>query len=222
MKNGTLLQICLINEMLHIKLFLTFLFVKDFASCEQNKDSDLYYFLKDLPTSASSIKAFCESKTKADLDYFNDVDYCFASMDAKSCCYCPTYFKKYVTEINFQQNLETFYLARTQYPLVYPVRRNLDYYKLKKNLLMNLSSLYLEDNHITEMCIQSKNIKNSTNKNSSEVLMFCELYKFYEYKTKHIYHVKNTQLLFLSLSDVTLEAKNLFEQNPWTAFLNKK
>ena len=208
--------------MLHIKLFLTFLFIKDFASCEQNKDSDLYYFLKDLPISAGSIKAFCESKTKADLDYFNDLDCCYADMDAKSCCYCSTYFNKYVTEINFQQDLETFYLAKTQCPLVYPVRRNLDYYKLKKNLLMNLSSLYLEENYITETCSQNKNITNSTNKNSSEVQMFCDLFQFYEYKKKHVYHVDNFELCFLTLSDVTFEAKNLFEKNPWTAFLNKK
>ena len=208
--------------MLHIKLFLTFLFVKVFANCEQNKDSDLGDFSKNLPTTADSIKAFCESKTKADLDYFNIVDYCNTNMDAKSCCYCSTYFENYFRGITFQPDLETFYLAKTQCPLVYPVRRNLDYFRLKKNLSMNLSSLYLEDNYITKTCSQNKNIKNSTNKNSSEVQMFFDLYQFYEYKTKHIYHVKNTQLLFLSLSDVILEAKNLFEQNPWTAFLNKK
>ena len=72
------------------------------------------------------------------------------------------------------------------------------------------------------MCIQNKKVKNLTNKNSSEAEMFCDLYHLYEYKTKHIYHVEYFELFYLTLYNVTFEARIVFKQNSWTAFLNKK
>ena len=208
--------------MFHIELFLTLLLIDDFAICEHNKDFDLGDFSKDLPTTADNIKKLCESNTTAYVDVFHNINFCYAKMDAKSCCYCSTYFKNYLIGKNFQPDLEIFYLATTQCPLVYPVRRNLDYYRLKKNLLGNSSSLYLVDNYTTETCSQNKKTTNSTNKYLSDIEMLCELYQFYEYKKKHVYHVEYLQLIHVTLPDVTFEAKNLFERNSWTAFLNKK
>ena len=211
--------------MFFVKILLTSLVINNFANCEENRALvDLY---DNLPTSPDSIKAFCESKTKEDLDYFDDQYFYYfrenSNMDAKSSCYCLMHFKNYDKRKNFQSvldlHLTTFDL---KCPLVFPVKRNLNYYWIKKNLLRNLSLSYLDDNYVTEMCIQNKKIKNSTNNNLNEIEMFCDLYQFYEYKTKHIYNVQYFDLTFLTLSNITFEVKNIFEQNSWTAFLNKK
>ena len=208
--------------MFHIELFLTLLFIDDFAICEHNKDFDLGDFSKDLPTTADGIKKICESNTTAYVDYFHNKNFCYTNMDSKSCCYCSTYFKNYFIGKNFQPDLKTFHLATTQCPLIYPIRRNLNYYRLKKIFLENSSSLFPEDNYTTEMCSQNKKITNSTRNIFSRVTMFCDLYQFYEFEKTHIYHVEYLQLIHVTLPNVTFEAINLFEQNSWTAFLNKK
>ena len=148
--------------------------------------------------SVGSIKGFCESETNKYnseilMNYIGieTTQNCNGLMDAKSYCCCLIYSLIFTPNYG-NLSLETFHWTQIDLkcPVRNPIRRNLDYYKLKKKFLRNKSSLYLDDNNITYMCIQNKKIKNSTNKNSSEVQMLCDLYQFYEYKMKHIYHVE--------------------------------
>ena len=207
---------------------LSLLLVSYYANCEQNNDSAIGYFNWRYSNniSVSGIKQHCELVLKNNVTAFPYLDYiinqrCNDTLDVRSCCYCSTYLSSFHDK---DVELEAFHWTRIelQCPLGIPIINNLNYYLLKKRFFQNSSSIYDDNNYITELCSRNKNVKNSTTKDLKEFQMFCDLYWFYEYKTRHIFHVQYLDLFLITLENVTFEIGSVFGQNPWIAFLNLK
>ena len=216
-----------------LRSFWTFLLVKQLVSCKQltvSKNISNAAFRELIPTSVSQIKKHCETQLSKNVSDFSSLynvttynSNCNKTMDAKSCCYCSTYFDNFRVRENFYPNLESFYWARIDLscPLAYPFSSNINYYKLKKKLFKRSGSKY-DENYIRKLCSHMK-FKNKTFNNLTQTQMFCGLYGYYEHKTSHVYHVKSFVMLFdLEFPNVSFEAENVFEQNSWTAFFSKR
>ena len=219
-----------------LKFLLTSLLVTYYVKCERDivqlivqNDSAIDYFNWRYSNniSGSGIKQYCEFVLKNNattFPYLDDIinQPCNDTPDVKSCCYCYAY-SDYLNSWNIVE-LEDFHWTRIdlQCPLSFPIKNNLNYYTLKKRFSKNSSSIYDDNDYITELCIRNKKLKNSTTKHLTEVQMFCDLYWFYEYEVRHIFHVQYLHLFFVTLENVTFEIRNVFGQNSWTAFLNQK
>ena len=72
------------------------------------------------------------------------------------------------------------------------------------------------------MCVQNESANNTTTTNLSKIEIFCDLFFYYEYNTKHVFNVRELQILYLSLTNVTFEVSEVFEKSFWNAFLTPK
>ena len=149
-----------------LKLSLSLLLVSYYANCEQNNDSAIGYFNWRYSNniSGSGIKQYCELVLKNNattFPYLDDIinQPCNDTPDVKSCCYCYAY-SDYLNSWNIVE-LEDFHWTRIdlQCPLSFPIKNNLNYYTLKKRFSKNSSSIYDDNDYITELCSRNKKLK---------------------------------------------------------------
>ena len=101
-----------------------------------------------ITNSVGSIKGYCESEKN---DYNSKLLMCYVGietnvnyyklMDAKSFCYCSVYYIIFFSSIyNDEVDLETFYWTTfdLKCPVRNPIRKNLNYYRLKKKLFKQI------------------------------------------------------------------------------------
>ena len=156
--------------MLFLRLLLILLFFIFFAHCQEiNRVTNFSSInFKELPTTVDDIKLYWEKEindyVENEFEYFLDygmphnIDSCNETNDAKSCCYCSIYLANFAFKEQFETDIESFHWTTIDLhcPISYPVRRNLNYFRLKQRFLKNLSSLHLDENYITNVCSQTK------------------------------------------------------------------
>ena len=100
----------------------------------------------EITNSVGSIKGYCESEInefESDLlmRYVGvETNSCYEPKDAKNFCYCSVYYIIFSSRYNSEVDLETFHLNTfdLKCPVRNPIRKNLNYYRLKKKLFKQI------------------------------------------------------------------------------------